>query len=203
MTTIIAFISQKGGVGKSTLSRALATEASKEKMKILLADCDPQQGTSHNWNKMRNDKKIVSRMFNSPWEIWPLINDYNLVIIDGPARTSKSTLEIATKANLIIQPTGPSVDDCEPAVKEFHALKEAGIEKKKLLFVLNHLTTTGEEINARAYLTQAGYSVLNTGLTEKASYRQAQNQGLAITEVIYEKLKKQAQKLIDEILTKL
>ncbi|CAG8441146.1 9187_t:CDS:2 [Cetraspora pellucida] len=170
MTTIIAFISQKGGVGKSTLSRALATEASKEKMKVLLADCDPQQGT---------------------------------MIIDGPARTSKSTLEIATKANLIIQPTGPSVDDCEPAVKEFHALKEAGIEKKKLLFVLNHLTTTGEEINARAYLTQAGYSVLNTGLTEKASYRSAQNQGLAITEVIYEKLKKQAQKLIDEILTKL
>jgi chromosome partitioning protein len=48
MATVIAFISQKGGVGKSTLSRALATEASKEKMKVLLADCDPQQGTSHN-----------------------------------------------------------------------------------------------------------------------------------------------------------
>jgi chromosome partitioning protein len=48
MTTVIAFISQKGGVGKSTLARALATEASKEEMKVLLADCDPQQGTSAN-----------------------------------------------------------------------------------------------------------------------------------------------------------
>lgn len=28
--TVIAFISQKGGVGKSTLARALAVEASKE-----------------------------------------------------------------------------------------------------------------------------------------------------------------------------
>ncbi|CAG8702085.1 3051_t:CDS:2, partial [Ambispora gerdemannii] len=81
---------QKGGVGKSTLSRALATEASKEKMKVLLADCDPQQATSYNWNKLRGDKKIVTR-------------------------TSKSTLEIARQADLIIQPTGPSVDDCEPA----------------------------------------------------------------------------------------
>jgi chromosome partitioning protein len=47
--TIIAFISQKGGVGKSTLSQALAIEASKAKKKIsvLLADCDPQQGSSY------------------------------------------------------------------------------------------------------------------------------------------------------------
>jgi chromosome partitioning protein len=45
--TIIAFISQKGGVGKSTLSQALATEAKKQKIKVLLADCDGQQGTSY------------------------------------------------------------------------------------------------------------------------------------------------------------
>ena len=174
-----------------------------EKMKVLLADCDPQQGTSANWNKLRGGKKIVSQMFNSPREVWPLVNDYNLTIIDGPARTSKSTLEIAKQADLIIQPTGPSVDDCEPAVKEFHALKEAGINKKKLLFVLNHLTTTREEINAREYLSKAGYSVLKSSLSEKASYRQAQNQGLAITEVIYISLKAQAQKLIDEIIEKI
>jgi len=45
--TIIAFISQKGGVGKSTLARALAVEASKQKFNVLLADCDPQQATSY------------------------------------------------------------------------------------------------------------------------------------------------------------
>jgi cellulose biosynthesis protein BcsQ len=43
---IIAFISQKGGVGKSTLSQALAVEAKKQKIKLLLADCDIQQTTS-------------------------------------------------------------------------------------------------------------------------------------------------------------
>jgi chromosome partitioning protein len=45
--TIIAFISQKGGVGKSTLSQALATEAKKRKLSVLLADCDSQQGSSY------------------------------------------------------------------------------------------------------------------------------------------------------------
>ena len=43
---IIAFISQKGGVGKSTLSQALAVEGSQQKLKVLLADYDPQQQTS-------------------------------------------------------------------------------------------------------------------------------------------------------------
>ena len=45
--TIIAFISQKGGVGKSTLAQALAAEAKKQKIKVLLADCDSQQSTSY------------------------------------------------------------------------------------------------------------------------------------------------------------
>jgi chromosome partitioning protein len=45
--TIIAFISQKGGVGKSTLAQALAVETARQKVKTLLADCDPQQSTSY------------------------------------------------------------------------------------------------------------------------------------------------------------
>jgi chromosome partitioning protein len=43
---VIALISQKGGVGKSTLARVLSVEASKKKIKTLLADCDHQQKTS-------------------------------------------------------------------------------------------------------------------------------------------------------------
>jgi cellulose biosynthesis protein BcsQ len=45
MTIIISLISQKGGVGKSTLSQAIAVEATKN-YKTLLVDCDVQQTTS-------------------------------------------------------------------------------------------------------------------------------------------------------------
>jgi chromosome partitioning protein len=44
---IIAFISQKGGVGKSTLARALAVIATQNQLKTLLADCDSGQQTSY------------------------------------------------------------------------------------------------------------------------------------------------------------
>lgn len=89
-----------------------------------------------------------------------------------------------------------------PAVKEFHALAQAGVEKKKLVFALNRIATAAEETVAREYLSKSGYSVLMTPLLEKTSYRQAQNQGLAITEVIYMGLKVQAKQLIQEIIKK-
>ena len=40
MGTIIGFVSQKGGVGKSTLSRAVAREAANEGLNVKIADLD-------------------------------------------------------------------------------------------------------------------------------------------------------------------
>ena len=154
--TIIAFISQKGGVGKSTLSQALASEAKKQKIKVLLADCDIQQGTSYEWSKIKG--KIDCQVFNQVKDVWPLVKDYDLLIIDGPARTSSGTLEIAKKADLLIQPTGASRADLIPAVKEFNALVKAKIDKKKLLFVLTRLSTLAEAKAIQEYLKSTGYN---------------------------------------------
>ncbi len=46
MTQIVGFISQKGGVGKSTLARGLSREAAASGLNVKLADLDTQQGTS-------------------------------------------------------------------------------------------------------------------------------------------------------------
>lgn len=196
--TIIAFISQKGGVGKSTLSQALAVEAHKQKIKVLLADCDHQQSTSHEWSKIKD--KIPCQVFNSVKDIWPLTKNYDLIIIDAPARTSTGTLEIAKRANLIIQPTGASRADLIPAVKEFNALKKAGISKNKLLFVLARLATRSEAEAGQEYCQRSGYNYSPLVLYEKASYRQVQNEGKGIQEVSYKSLQKQAKQLINNLL---
>lgn len=195
---IIAFISQKGGVGKSTLAQSLAGEAHKQKIKVLLADCDPQQASSHQWSQIKG--KINCQVFNQVKEVWPLTKKYNLIIIDGPARTSQATKEIAEKADLIIQPTGASRLDLVPALKEFNALKEAGIPIKKLLFVLTRLSSKAEAKAIQKYLDKSDYNYSPYYLYEKASYKQVQNEGKAITEVKYEKLAKQVQQLIDSLL---
>jgi chromosome partitioning protein len=198
--TIIAFISQKGGVGKSTLARALAVEASHKKLHVLLADCDPQQATSYHWLQIRQKSKFKVEIFPTAQQALREAPKYDLLIIDGPARTSHATLEIAQKADLVIQPTGATRDDLIPAVKEFNALVKAGINKKKLLFVPTRLSSATEAQIIQEYLKKTDYSCSPFYLMEKTSYKQIQNEGKAVSEVIYKSLRKQVQELTSFLL---
>lgn len=199
MAAIIAFISQKGGVGKSTLARALASETSQQGIKTLLADLDPQQTTSYQWSQIK--KQVKSLVFNIPNQIWSLTNQYELIVIDGPAHTSSATKEIAQKADLIIQPVGSSRDDLIPAVKEFNALAKAGIDKQKLVLVLTRLSTDKEAIAIKNYLIPTGYQFTENYIFEKSSYKTVQNEGKSIVDSSYHTLREQAKKLIEELLS--
>ena len=199
---ILAFISQKGGVGKSTLAQALAVETTRQKIKTLLADCDPQQSTSYKWTQLRKKNglsPINCQVFQQVRDIWPLTKKYDLIIIDGPARTSKGTYEISQKANLLIQPTSATRADLEPAVREFNSLVKQETSAKKLTLLLNNLITPAEEKAARAYLKLTDYFCLPYALYARASYRQAQNEGKSIAEISYKNLQKQVKKLLDSI----
>ncbi|CAJ0760354.1 4534_t:CDS:2 [Entrophospora sp. SA101] len=93
---------------------------------------------------------------------------------------SKGSLEIAKQANLIIQPVRPSLDDLNPAIREFNGLFKSGIPKNKLAFVINAVSSEAEEKATRNYLQKAGYFVFANSLSEKISYREAQNEGKSI-----------------------
>ncbi|SFU83001.1 chromosome partitioning protein [Nitrosomonas eutropha] len=204
MTAIVAFVSQKGGVGKSTLARALAREAAVGGLRVKIADLDTQQGTSVDWHRLRlsqNIKPVISvEAFATAAQALEAIYGYDLLIIDGPARTSSATLEISRAADLIVQPSGASRDDLIPAVREFHALSKADISKERLAFALNRIGTRAEEAAARIYLQQAGYNVLDGSLCDRPAYRQAQNTGHSITETRYSGLNEKADMLIQSLI---
>ena len=201
---IIAFVSQKGGVGKSTFARGMAREAAQGGLKVKIADLDTQQGTCIDWHRDRLHARIrpavAVEAFATAAEALTIADQYDLLILDGPARTSRGTLDIARMADLVVQPTGASVDDLRPAVREFHALVQAGIPKAKLAFALNHIGTPTEEAEARAYIAEAGYTVLDGCLLERPAYRKAQNSGRAVTETSFRNLNTKADELIQALI---
>ena len=203
MGAIIGFVSQKGGVGKSTLARGIGREAAAGGLSVKIADLDVQQGTSVNWYRRRLEAGIEPlfsvESFKTAAQALKLSSQFDYLIIDGPARASAATLEIARAATLIVQPTGSSVDDLEPAVLTFHELVRDGISRDILVFALSRVGTDAEEAEARAYVKQAGYTVLDGSIQERPAYRQASNVGLSITETRYPQLNKRADALIQAI----
>lgn len=207
MAWIVGYISQKGGVGKSTLARALAREATSGGIKTKLADLDLEQATSAEWHRRRLKAGLPAaasvEVFSTARDAIASAGDVDLLIIDGPARASKGTTEIAGVADLIVQPTGASLDDLIPAIKVFHALVKEGVSKSKLVFALSRVGTPAEEMNARLYIEEAGYQTLAGCMFEKPGYREAMNDGLAVTETRYKGLNQRADELIQALIDKI
>ena len=187
MPVVIALVSQKGGVGKSTLARAIAAVAASAGLRVRLVDLDPQQRTLLLWEQARRNN-----------EIWPEITIEALathegpgatapfddvLILDLPGQMSEATLQVALRAHLVVQPTGPSLDDLHPGILVFHALLKCGVPRERLVFALCRLLNRMEEDKAREYLGKAGYAVLPGAIPERAVFREALDNGRSLTEI--------------------
>jgi len=206
MLVIVAFVSQKGGVGKSTLARALAAVTAAYNIKVRVADLDRRQHTVASWQQRRLGSgagpsfEVVS--FNSVSEAIEAASVGNeLLIIDAPAGTTNHTLEIAKCAHLVVQPTGGGIDDLDPAIILFHELVRAGVPRERLLMALCRIATVGEENAARSYVEKAQYTVLPGCIPERAAYREAHDHGRAVTETRLKALNERADALMGRLLS--
>jgi len=203
MPVVVSFLSQKGGVGKSTLARALLAVAA-HAMKVRLADLDPNQASVVAWERTRAANGAMPHCgvsgYTSIAEAVGDSADVELLVVDTPGGTNAATLEVARRSHLIVQPTGPSADDLVPAILTFHELVKAGIPKERLVVAIARVLNAGEAATVRAYVEDAGYGVLDGAIFEKAAYREAQNRGRAITETKLATLNRQADALIEALL---
>ena len=126
--------------------------------------------------------------------------DADLVVVDAAGRTNRATLDIAKRAHLIVQPSGPSVDDLHPAVLLFHELVAAGVPKGKLTIALCRTSGGDEEAAARAYIAEAGYAVLAGSMPERGAYREALNAGRSPMETTESALNDRVDALMDALL---
>ncbi len=208
MSYIIGFVSQKGGVGKSTLARLVAREYAANGWNVKIADLDPGQGTSFKWHNRRLQSKIepdiAVERFRSVERALPSSEHYDLFIFDGPAHSNSGTLAIAQVSNLVVLPTGLSVDDMEPAVLLAHELVGQGVSKDKIVFSFCRVGESEAELTeSLSYVVLAGYSALEVPLPERTAYRRATDEGKALSECRFPTLKKKADDVAQCIMDRL
>lgn len=201
----IGCISQKGGVGKSTLARLVAREYAAAGWDVKIADLDISQGTSTEWKKRREQNSlqpdIAVEPFRAVTQAIKHADVHDMMIFDGPPHSMQGTLEIARQSVATILPTGLALDDLHPSVMLAHELLNAGIEQQKILFALCRVGDRETEIEeARTYISKAGYSVLNGSIPEKTAYRRASDEGKALSEVSFPSLRQRAEEVAQGVI---
>lgn len=173
---IISIISQKGGVGKTTLTINLAAIAQGKGGGVLIADTDPQQST-YSWYQGRKDRHPLPYVASVFTEALPAFlesaraNEADYVFIDSSPNSTEESLAIADRSDLIIVPCAPSFIDLRALKRTENVLR---IANKPALAVLNLCPPYGNEADqaARA-LKKLGLDVCRYRITNRASARRA------------------------------
>ena len=199
----IGILSQKGGVGKSTLTRALAVEYARNDWQVKIADMDLKQSTSTIWNRKRMNNtflpKVAVEPFSNVSDALKGESNFDLLIFDGAGQADIQTLEIAKACDFIILPTGVTADDLEPQVKLAHELKKKGIARERIGMCLSRVGNSKNELEAaKDYIEVAGYTFLGK-IVEKTSIGQCSDSGLAANETKYASINETVDELIQNI----
>jgi chromosome partitioning protein len=162
---LISFVSQKGGVGKSTLARLLAVGAAHRGLKTLLADFDLEQLTCIEWNatRMRNaiEPEIDARPFKSLKKLHKSDEEIDVVIADTRGLADETSQELAEDSDVVFLPTGTSSDDLRPTLALARKLAKQGAEGR-VVIVLSKVGRSEKQLShAVAMIAESGFELLD------------------------------------------
>ena len=182
---ILSLISQKGGVGKTTLATALAVAARQDNKKVFLGDLDPQASATF-WTDTRRDDEGLAIATVPPSRLGHVLKaaenaGAELAIIDTPPFAKDIAFEAAQKADFVLIPTRPAVLDVMAMTRTVDLVRTFN---KRAAVVLTFCPPAGKEIeDAQAAITALGVELCPVQIGQRIAYSRAQQTGQAAQEI--------------------
>ena len=187
----IAFLTQKGGAGKTTLAASLAVAAAAAGEKVVALDFDPQASLTR-WGKRRESANAPHIVVVEPLEydrlprLRPILDrlaaaGFTLVVFDTAGAHSGALGLAAEYADLCLLPARPTLLDIEATAATFAAVQAA---KRRAAFVLNQcppIPRSSRASEAAKDLTQLGV-LAEPMLSARIDYQDAIAAGFGVTE---------------------
>lgn len=180
---IIAVLSQKGGVGKTTLATCLAVAAEQDGKSTAIIDLDPQ-ATASFWKDVRQQETPAVASIQSV-RLGPMLKacreaGTDLVIIDGAAVARDVTYEAARHADFILVPTKTAVFD---TMSMTHTLDVVRQLDRPFAVILTFVPPQGQETeDARKAIEELGATVCPVTIGNRKAFFRAQSAGQAVQE---------------------
>jgi chromosome partitioning protein len=180
----IAFVTQKGGSGKSTIASSLAIAAAEAGENVFIVDMDPQASLVK-WAKVRGDQDVAVQ-FVEPAKLKATLTalekaGMTLIVIDTPAGRSPAS-EAAIKAcDLAVIPSRPNAFDLWSSEQ---TRKTARDLKRDYVFLLNQCPPAQQSarVDDGVKALEAMGGLLNPPLSARVDYQEAARNGLGATE---------------------
>jgi chromosome partitioning protein len=201
---ILSVLSQKGGVGKTTLATCLAVAAEQDGQKTVILDIDPQ-ATASFWHDIREAETPnvmsvqVSRLEHTLKSAEQ--SGVDLIIIDGAAVARDLAYEAAKFSDHILIPTKAAVFD---TASMMHTVDIVSGQGKDCSIILTFVPPVGHEIEeAINWLAGMELDICPVLIGNRKDYYRAQVTGLAVQEFnVSSKAAEEINKLYQFIMTK-
>jgi chromosome partitioning protein len=185
---VLAFLNQKGGVGKTTLATNVATALAIQKQRVLFIDAD-QQGSALDWSAARKGE-LLFPVVGLPKdtlhrEIPALGESYDWVIIDGPPRVYNVAKSAIAAADIVVIPVQPSPYDVWAAKEIVDLITEVRVIKAhlKAVFAVNRKivgTAIGRDVAAA--LASYPVPVLEAAISQRVGFAESAAAGQTVLE---------------------
>jgi chromosome partitioning protein len=195
----VSFVSQKGGVGKSTLARLFAVGAAHRGLKPLLADFDLDQLTCVEWSAIRMqhaiEPDIDARAFKSLKKLRKSEDRAGIVVVDTRGLADELAQEVAEDSDVVFLPTGASGDDLRPTLALARKLAKNGAEGR-VVIVLSKIGRSEIQLkNAIAKIEDSGFELLSERWPQRDGFQIDLDAGRAGREARNPYLRQAAEKM--------
>ena len=184
MMRTIAFVTQKGGSGKSTMAISLAVAAMEARERVFVLDMDPQRSLK-NWAELRGRDDLPVEAVTAgrlPATLAALEKSgFTLAIIDTPGVEGAASIAAMKAADLNIIPVRPNIFDLWASEVTRKALKE---HRASYVFALNQCPPAQQSarIQQGAEALEALGGLITPMILSRVDYQEATRTGLGVTE---------------------
>jgi chromosome partitioning protein len=180
----VAFISQKGGSGKTTTALHVAVAAQQLGLAVGIADVDPQQSAYKWYRRRRQDPDVVPMHAESVGDLIDKAKAAggDLLILDTAPNSDRDVRTIAKLADLIIIPSRISVVDIE-AVETTWELCEITRKPAHVLFNAVKTQSATELAEAKGIMKGRGIPTCPIEIGDRKIFSNAFIPGLTAVEV--------------------